>query len=111
MDGRTARYTGTTTLFSLYADALADAAFWTWITWARDDDRTLKVAALLAWLAPIAAVTAASLTRGEVVEPPRPQRVLPAAALRVLITVRELLDTIKSPPRRRARPGEDARLV
>lgn len=88
VDGELARQTGTTTPFGRYADALADAAFWTWITFARDGDRDLKAAVVLNWLVPIAGVTAISVCRGQMVEAPRPRWIRPAATLQVLIAVR-----------------------
>lgn len=98
VDGKLARHTGTTTPFGRHADSLADAAFWTWIAFARDGrgGRTIKAAVLLTWLAPILSVTVRSFLRGEIVEPPRPRRIRPAVALQILIAVRAL------------QPGRDA---
>jgi hypothetical protein len=89
-DGRLARRSDTTTAFGLYADALADAAFWTWLTSGHDDERALRAAAVLVWMAPITTVTAISIGRGQMIDPPRPRLVRPAASLQIAIAVRLL---------------------
>lgn len=88
VDGRLARSTGTTTTFGQHADAFADAVFWTWTT--RADNAATRVAVNSCWLGPIIGVTAASLARGAMVEPPRPRLFRPAAALQVILTARSL---------------------
>ena len=89
LDGTLARRTQPT-MFGFYADALADAAFWTWLGIRREPSRWLRVATLAAWAAPVVAVTAASVSKGEMVESPRPLLLRPAAALQVVLAVRSL---------------------
>lgn len=59
LDGRVARRTGTITAFGRYADAFADAAFWTWTT--RAEDTATRTAVAACWLFPVMGVTVASL--------------------------------------------------
>jgi hypothetical protein len=89
LDGAIARRVRPT-VFGAYADSLADAAFWTWYGTRREPSRLLRVASLAAWAAPVAAVTAASIVRGEMVEPPRPALFRPAAAMQAVLAVRAL---------------------
>lgn len=86
VDGRSARATGTTTVFGRYADAFADAAFWTWF--AATDRRAVRVAVALTWVGPPVVVTLLSGARGGMVDAPRPRLARPAAALQVLLTLR-----------------------
>ncbi|MEZ0067252.1 hypothetical protein ABIA32_003265 [Streptacidiphilus sp. MAP12-20] len=87
-DGRMARRSGTTSPFGAYADTFADAAFWTWLTLCGERDPRWRRAALLLWAAPVAAVTVASLTRGRMVDAPRPALLRPAAAMQLVLAVR-----------------------
>ena len=89
LDGIMARRTHPT-MFGFYADSLADAAFWTWLGIRHEPSRWLRAASLAAWAAPVAAVTAASLGKGEMVESPRPALLRPAAAMQVVLAVRSL---------------------
>ncbi|MGH3501744.1 MAG: CDP-alcohol phosphatidyltransferase family protein [Nocardioidaceae bacterium] len=92
VDGKLARHSGTTTPFGRYADPLADAAFWAWLTSSDSGQggRAAQVAVALTWLAPTVVVTAASFRRGEMVESPRPRWVRPAATLQILLAARAL---------------------
>ncbi|MEU3048062.1 CDP-alcohol phosphatidyltransferase family protein [Streptomyces sp. NPDC006984] len=87
-DGALARRLGTVTPFGEYADSLADAAFWTWLTVRGEPSRVVRVAALVAWAVPVVAVAAGSLARGRMVDRPRPVVLRPAAAMQALIAVR-----------------------
>lgn len=99
VDGRLARRTGTATPFGRYADPLADAAVWTWLT--RPDagrgSRVLQACVVSTWVGPAADVIARSVARGRMVEAPRPRWIRPAAAVQILIAARDL--------RRRPSPG------
>jgi CDP-alcohol phosphatidyltransferase len=57
-DGRLARCLAAETMFGGYADALADARFWTWFAVRYEPNRWLRAAAILAWAMPVAAVAA-----------------------------------------------------
>jgi phosphatidylglycerophosphate synthase len=91
IDGRLARKRSTHTPFGRDADALADAAFWTWYTLRHVRRRAIRMAALAAFAAPVAAVTAASVARGRMVDAPRPRFSRPAAALQILLTARAIV--------------------
>lgn len=95
-DGQLARALGTASPFGAAADSLADAAFWMWFAHRYESARHVHAAALLAWAAPIAAVTTASLRRGEMVDAPRPTVVRPAAALQTVLTIRVIVHAIRS---------------
>ncbi len=92
VDGKLARHTGTTTPFGRYADPLADTAFWTWFTFTDPGrgSRTVQTAVALTWLAPILSVTATSIARGQMIEPPRPRWIRPAVTLQILLATRAL---------------------
>lgn len=85
-DGELARRTGTETRFGTYADAFADAAFWIWYA-SVHGNCPMRWAAWLTWLGPTLAVTVRSVARGEMVEPPRPRVIRPAASLQVVLAV------------------------
>ncbi|MEV0170359.1 CDP-alcohol phosphatidyltransferase family protein [Streptomyces sp. NPDC050803] len=95
-DGRLARRQATVTPFGDYADSLADAAFWTWLTVRHEPSRTLRAAAVAAWAVPVTAMTAAGIGRGAMPDRPRPALLRPAAALQTVVALRRL---------RRIRPG------
>ncbi|GLY64237.1 CDP-alcohol phosphatidyltransferase family protein [Amycolatopsis taiwanensis] len=91
-DGCLARRLGTRTSFGAAADSLADAAFWAWFALRQErESHPMLIAALLAWLAPVVAVTAVSVRRGRMVDAPRPVIVRPAAMMQAVLTVRALL--------------------
>jgi phosphatidylglycerophosphate synthase len=102
-DGRLARRTGGETPFGAQADALADAAFWTWFVIHHEPSRRVRTAALAAWAAPVVAVTAASIQRGRMLDAPRPVMLRPAAAMQAIIAARALV----RPGRRSVSPGSD----
>jgi hypothetical protein len=87
LDGTLARHFRPT-MFGFYADSLADAAFWTWAGARRDPSRLVLAASVAAWAAPVVAVTAASIAKGEMVESPQPALLRPAAAMQVILAVR-----------------------
>jgi phosphatidylglycerophosphate synthase len=89
LDGAVARRQGPT-MFGSYADALADAAFWTWLGIRGEPSRLVRVAALAAWAAPAVSITAATFATGEVVEAPKPARLRPAAAMQAVLALRIL---------------------
>lgn len=89
-DGKIARATGTVTPFGRQADFLADTAFWTWFIARHEPSTIVKVAALAAWAAPVAAVTATSVVAGRMVDIPRAWWFRPAAAVEVLIGARAI---------------------
>jgi hypothetical protein len=89
-DGRLARRTGGETPFGAQADALADAAFWTWFVLRHEPSRPVRAAALVSWAGPVAAVTAVSIQRGRMLNAPRPVILRPAAAMQAIIAVRAL---------------------
>jgi hypothetical protein len=91
IDGRLARGRGTHTPFGRDADALADAAFWTWYARRHVRHSALRAATLAAFVAPAAAVTVASVVRGQMVDAPRPQVTRPAAALQIMLTAHAIL--------------------
>jgi phosphatidylglycerophosphate synthase len=86
-DGILARRGGVTP-FGFYADALADAAFWTWFALHREPDPRVRAAALAAWAAPVLAVTAISVARGRMVEAPHPVWLRPAAGMQAVLALR-----------------------
>lgn len=90
-DGRLARRRDTVSPFGDYADSLADAAFWTWLVLRHDPSRTVRVATLAAWTAPVLAVTAAGVRRGRMPDRPRPALLRPAAAMQAVVAVRHAL--------------------
>jgi hypothetical protein len=89
LDGTLARRQGPT-MFGFYADSLADAAFWTWMGSRRDPSRLVLAASVAAWAAPVAALAAASIAKGEMVESHRPALLRPAAAMQAVLAVRAL---------------------
>jgi len=89
LDGTLARRSAPT-VFGFYADSLADAAFWTWLGAGHEPSRWLKAASLAAWAGPVVAVTAASLSKGEMVESPRPVLLRPAVAMQAVLALRTL---------------------
>lgn len=92
VDGKLARHTGTATPFGRYADPLADAAFWTWLTLTdtSDGSHIRRAWVVLIWFPPIVGVTARSVARGQMIEPLRPRWIRPAGAVQILIAVRNL---------------------
>jgi len=92
VDGKFARYTGTTTPFGRFADPLADTAFWTWLSFkdAGRAHRIIQAAVVLTWLAPLLTMTATSFGRGLMMDPPRPRWIRPAVVLQVLLAARAL---------------------
>jgi phosphatidylglycerophosphate synthase len=90
-DGRLARGLGSTSPFGAAADSLADAAFWAWFALHHEPSRTVRAAALLAWVVPVITVTTASVGRGRMVDAPRPVLVRPAAATQAALAVRAVL--------------------
>lgn len=89
-DGRLARRLGTTSRFGAAADSLADAAFWAWFALRHEPSRRVRAAALLAWVAPVIAVTTTSFGRGRMVDAPRPILLRPAAVMQAALTARAL---------------------
>jgi hypothetical protein len=87
LDGTLARI-GEPTMFGFYADSLADAAFWTWVCARHERSRLVRFVSLVAWVAPVVAVAAASITKGEMAEAPRPAVLRPAAAMQAVLAVR-----------------------
>ena len=94
-DGRIARATMTCTDFGAYADALADAVFWTWFAFHHEPSRGLRAAALAAWTAPAVAITGVGVARGRLPELPRPVYVRPAAALQTVLALRAIRREIR----------------
>jgi phosphatidylglycerophosphate synthase len=90
-DGRLARRLDTQSPFGAAADSLADAAFWAWFALRHEPSRRVRAAAILAWVAPVVAVTTASVRRGRMVDAPRPVIVRPAAMMQAAIAVRAIL--------------------
>lgn len=87
-DGRLARRLATACPFGTSADALADAAYWAWYALRHEPSRPLRAMALLAWLAPVVAVTTASVGRGRMIDAPRPALLRPAAAMQAVLAIR-----------------------
>nr|CEL17497.1 hypothetical protein [Kibdelosporangium sp. MJ126-NF4] len=101
-DGRLARKLGTQSPFGAAADSLADAAFWAWFVLRHEPSRRVRAVALLVWVAPVIAVTATSVGRGQMVNAPRPTIVRPAAAMQAALAVRAILRRA----RQRVDPGD-----
>jgi phosphatidylglycerophosphate synthase len=113
-DGRLARRTGGETPFGAQADALADAAFWTWFVIHHEPSRRVRTAALAAWAAPVAMVTAGSIQRGRMLDAPRPVMLRPAAAMQAIIAVRTLVrpgPAFRIPEQRRRRATTTSRRI
>ena len=108
-DGRIARKLGTETSFGASADALADAAFWTWFALRHEPDARLRAAAVLAWVLPALAVTTGSVGRGRMIDAPRPVLLRPAATLQAVLTGRAVLRHAHGRGDRAAAPGQDIR--
>lgn len=89
-DGRLARGSGAVSPFGASADALADAAFWVWYALRHEPSRAVRAAAVLAWVAPVLTVTTVSVSRGQMIDGPRPAVLRPAAALQAALTVRAI---------------------
>jgi hypothetical protein len=89
-DGRLARGLGTASPFGASADALADAAFWAWYARCHEPSRAIRAAAVLAWVAPVLTVTTISVSRGQMIDSPRPVVLRPAAALQAALTIRAI---------------------
>ncbi|MFC1417717.1 CDP-alcohol phosphatidyltransferase family protein [Streptacidiphilus cavernicola] len=89
-DGQLARRRGCVTPFGAYADSLADAAFWTWLTVRHEPSRVVRAAALALWTLPVGAIAVASLARGQLIERPHPAVLRPAAAMQALVALRRL---------------------
>lgn len=89
VDGMLARRAGPTQ-FGHYADSLADSAFWAWFAYRNETDRRLLATAAVAWVAPVAAVTAISFKRGRMVEVPRVAWLRPAAAMQAVLALRAI---------------------
>ncbi|GAB3488507.1 CDP-alcohol phosphatidyltransferase family protein [Amycolatopsis cihanbeyliensis] len=96
-DGWLARGLGAESRFGAAADSLADAAFWTWFTLRHEPSHRVRAMALLAWLAPVVAVTAASARQGSMVDAPRPVVLRPAAALQAVLTARGIFSSTSTP--------------
>lgn len=90
-DGRLAREQGTVSPFGDYADSLADAGYWTWLTLRHEPSRAVRVAAIAAWAVPVVTVTAVGIHRGSMPERPRPALLRPAAAMQGIVALRHLL--------------------
>jgi phosphatidylserine synthase len=90
-DGRLARGLGTASPFGASADALADAAFWAWYALRHKPSRAVRAAAVLAWVAPVLTVTTISVSRGRMIDSPRPALLRPAAALQAALTIRAIV--------------------
>jgi hypothetical protein len=95
-DGRLARTLSTTSPFGASADAVADAAFWTWYALRHEPSRPVRAVALLVWVLPVIAVTAASVGRGRMVDAPRPVLFRPAAAMQAILAVRAILRHVRA---------------
>jgi phosphatidylglycerophosphate synthase len=109
-DGRVARATGTESPFGASADSLADAAFWAWFALRHETSRRARVAALLAWVLTVLAITASSVGSGRMIDAPRPALVRPAAALQAILTVRAVFRTVRTGNDQRCcRLGDSAR--
>lgn len=63
-DGRLARHQGSVAPFGDYADSLADAAFWTRLVLRHEPSRTVRAAAIAAWVLPVVTVTTVAVRRG-----------------------------------------------
>lgn len=109
-DGRLARRRAEVTAFGSWADALADAAFWTTFAYRTERSRIVRTAAVGAWAVPVAVITAASIGRGRMVDPPRPRLLRPAAALQVVLAVRALRSTFQPASRHDARRATTRRI-
>jgi hypothetical protein len=94
---RLARRGHAETLFGAHADSLADAAFWLWFAARYERSRQLRAAALAAWATPVLAVTTTAVVRGSMIDPPRPRRLRPAAALQALLALRALRHPRQAP--------------
>ncbi|MDQ0381429.1 CDP-alcohol phosphatidyltransferase family protein [Amycolatopsis thermophila] len=90
-DGRLAHGLSTPSRFGAAADSLADAAFWAWFALRHEPSRRIWTAALVAWVAPVIAVTTVGLGRGRMVDAPHPAVVRPAAAMQAVLAVRAVL--------------------
>ena len=98
IDGPLARRTGSETAFGAHADSLADVAFWTWFVLRHEPSRTVRIAALAAWGAPVVIVTTASIGCGRMMDAPRPAVLRPAAAMQAFVTARAVLRRAQENP-------------
>ena len=96
LDGPLSRAGGTASRFGGAADFLADTALWTWFVLRHEPDRAVRVAALGAWAAPVAAVTGLSVARGSMVDIPRSRWFRPAAAVQALLVARAVQRQVRT---------------
>lgn len=90
-DGVIARRSRRETAFGAYADNLADAVFWSWLTWRFEHDRRFRWAAIVLWLLPPAAMAMLTFRSGRLLILPRLRAVrLASAVLQVTLTIRVL---------------------
>lgn len=90
-DGVLARRINAETPFGAYADPLADAVFWIWFVRRYEQQRWLRRAAFLLWLAPPAALIGLSFARGRIAVVPRPMLVRTlSAGLQATLALRAL---------------------
>ncbi|WP_434995453.1 CDP-alcohol phosphatidyltransferase family protein [Arthrobacter sp. Ld5] len=98
VDGKLARATATVSSFGQYADFLSDTALWTWFSLRHEPSRTVQLAALAAWLAPVIVVLSGSVLRGRMIDVPRKWWFRPAATVQVLLGTRMALRWLRSRP-------------
>lgn len=99
VDGKLARATRTESSFGQYADFLADTALWTWFSMRHETDKTVKMAALAAWMAPVTVVLSGSVLRGQMIDVPRRWWFRPAATVQVVLGIRMVHRWIRSTAR------------
>lgn len=87
-DGQLARRRPQATVFGFYADPLADAAFWIWLTRRYEPNRAVRVVTVAVWALPAGVLALSSLRRGSMVDIPRLLVLRPAAVWMVLLAVR-----------------------
>lgn len=98
VDGKLARATRTESSFGQYADFMSDTALWTWFSLRHETNRAIQIAALAAWMAPVAVVLVGSFIGGRMIDVPRRWWFRPAATVQVLLGVRVAIRWSRSLP-------------
>jgi len=99
LDGKLARVSGSVTSFGTHADFFSDAAVWTWYTLRMEPRSAVRAIVFAAWILPVAAMAAISVSGGRIIEIPRSRWVRPSALVEVLVGGRAVLRLLRGSSR------------
>lgn len=99
LDGKLARVSGSVTSFGTHADFLSDTAVWTWYTLRKEPRSAVRAIVFAAWILPVAAISAISVSRGRIIEIPRSRWVRPSALVEVLVGGRAVIRLLRGSSR------------